>query len=133
MQRIEGSRPPCKAMCLLVFADHIAIDTNRLPVIGMKACSAEPSDVHAEENGPSVLCPMVGVGPRSGLAWSQFDRWTCNARQSKPDASCLAHLPVRVGSEVSPVPGGRVPKRREIKDQVRGANVTYQARKDPQY
>ena len=33
MQRIEGSRPPWKAMCLFVFADHIVIDTNRLPVI----------------------------------------------------------------------------------------------------
>jgi hypothetical protein len=32
-----------------------SIDSKRMLVIGMKACSAEASEKHAEENRPSVL------------------------------------------------------------------------------
>jgi hypothetical protein len=53
MQRIEGSLPAWKAMYFFVFAD--SIDAMRLLVIDMKACWAEASEKHAEENRPGVL------------------------------------------------------------------------------
>jgi hypothetical protein len=65
-----------------------SIDTKRMLVIGMRACSAEASEIRAVKDRPSVLGPVVGVGPPSDLAWSVFGRWTRNAGESKPDATC---------------------------------------------